>query len=532
MYFYGSLYLLLGIAGRNSAYFVKIGRFSPFKDWCPFTKRAFFKIRVDTYTSTMSLFVVGTASHVGKSVTVAAICRCLVRRGIPVAPFKSQNMSLNSYVTPEGGEIGMAQAMQAFAARVPPHTDMNPVLLKPKGDCVSQVVLHGRPYKDVRITDYYRETPALLETAIGAYERLKSLYGQVIVEGAGGAAEVNLYDRDIANTLLAGRLKIPVILVADIERGGVFAQVYGTLELLPGEIRPLVRGIIINKFRGDRDIFTPGVKKIEDLCGIPVLGVVPYFSLPLPSEDSLSIGDKRSAASGIRIAVIRLPRISNFTDFELLEQHAAVEYVVPGTSLEGYDCVIIPGTKNTIEDLAVLRASGTGSELHRLRGREVPIIGICGGYQMLGTSLVDAGFESAAGTYEGLGLLDCVTHFRSYEKNTTQVTRTACLVPPLLSAMGAVSGYEIHMGSTEPGHCREAFHGDGLVSEDGLVFGTYLHGLFQNPSAANALLSYLHEKKGLSFNTIPSADKDPYEVLADLFEEYVDMDEIEQLVTS
>ena len=255
----------------------------------------------------MSLFVVGTASHVGKSVTVAAICRCLVRRGIPVAPFKSQNMSLNSYVTPDGGEIGMAQAMQAFAAKVPPHTDMNPVLLKPKGDCMSQVVLNGRPYKDVHITDYYQETPALLETALAAYDRLKTRYGQVIVEGAGGAAELNLYDRDIANTLLAARLQIPLILVADIERGGVFAQIYGTLELLPDEIRPLVRGIIINKFRGDPEYFHPGVKKIEELCGIPVLGVVPYFSLPLPSEDSLSIGDKRSGSSGIRIAVIRLP---------------------------------------------------------------------------------------------------------------------------------------------------------------------------------------------------------------------------------
>ena len=243
----------------------------------------------------MSLFVVGTSSHVGKSVTVAAICRCLVRRGITVAPFKSQNMSLNSYVTPEGGEIGMAQAMQAFAAKLVPHTDMNPVLLKPKGDCVSQVVLNGRPYKDVPIAEYYRETPLLLEKALESYHRLLAEYGQVVVEGAGGAAELNLYDRDIANTLLARSLRIPLILVADIERGGVFAQLYGTISLLPADIRPLVKGIIINKFRGDPAIFAPGVAKIEEICGVPVLGVVPYFSLPLPSEDSLSIGDKKSA---------------------------------------------------------------------------------------------------------------------------------------------------------------------------------------------------------------------------------------------
>ncbi len=452
----------------------------------------------------MSLFVMGSASHVGKSVTVAAICRCLVRRGITVAPFKSQNMSLNSYVTPDGGEIGMAQAMQAIAAKVTPDTDMNPVLLKPKGDCISQVVLHGRPYKDVHITAYYEETPSLLTRALESYYRLESKYGQVVVEGAGGAAELNLYDRDIANTRLANVLRLPIILVADIERGGVFAQIYGTIELLPEDIRHLVKGIIINKFRGDPSIFAPGVKKIEELTGVPVLGVLPYFTIPLPSEDSLSIGDKKTKNSQVRIAVIRLPKISNFTDFELLEQHAAVDYVSPGDSLEGYDCIIIPGTKNTIDDLTDLVKTGTDREIHSARKKGIPVIGICGGYQMLGTSLVDSGFESGAGTYEGLGLLDCVTRFASYEKNTLQVKRRACPIPPILSAMGEVTGYEIHMGITESGMNREALEGDGRVSDDGLVFGTYLHGLFLNPSAANALLSYLFEKKGLPFTPIPA----------------------------
>jgi adenosylcobyric acid synthase len=471
----------------------------------------------------------GTASHVGKSITVAAICRCLVRRGIPVAPFKSQNMSLNSYVTPEGGEIGMAQAMQAAAAKVPPHTDMNPVLLKPKGDCISQVVLNGRPYKDVPIAEYYRETPGLLKKALESYRRLESRYDQVVVEGAGGAAELNLYDRDIANTLLARALNIPVILVADIERGGVFAQVYGTVSLLPDRVRPLVAGIIINKFRGDPAIFEPGIKKIEELCGVPVLGVVPYFSLPLPSEDSLSLPDKRAGEGRVRIAVIRLPRIANFTDFELLEQHAAVEYVLPGSSLDGYDCVILPGTKNTIDDLGILRETGTDREIIRAGNAGVPVIGICGGYQMLGRTLVDAGFESAAGTYRGLGLLDCVTRFSSYDKNTTQVTRAACNVPPILSAMGNVTGYEIHMGTTEPGTCREALEGEGLASDDGLVFGTYMHGLFQNPAAANALLSYLSSKKGLPFTPLQKEARDPYDALADLYEKHVDMDAIVSL---
>lgn len=478
----------------------------------------------------MSLFVMGTASHVGKSVTVAAICRCLVRRGIPVAPFKSQNMSLNSYVTSQGGEIGMAQAMQATAAKLPPHTDMNPVLLKPKGECVSQVVLNGRPYKDIQIVEYYQETPFLLEKALEAYARLVAAYNQVIVEGAGGAAELNLYDRDIANTLLAQSLKIPVILVADIERGGVFAQVYGTVTLLPEDIRPLVRGIIINKFRGDPSLFAPGVKKIEELCGVPVLGVVPYFSLPLPSEDSLSLDDKQAERGGVRIAVIRLPRISNFTDFELLEQHAAVDYVQPGNPLGEYDCIIIPGTKNTIDDLNALKKAGTDRELIRMRRAGVPVIGICGGYQMLGSALIDAGFESAAGIYSGLGLLDCTTHFTSYDKNTTQVTRTARPVPPILSAMGTVTGYEIHMGTTGSGTCQEALDGDGLASGDGLVFGTYMHGLFQNPAAVNALLSYLSMKKGLAFTPLQATAADPYETLADLFEEHVDMDAIVALL--
>jgi adenosylcobyric acid synthase len=480
----------------------------------------------------MSLFVMGSASHVGKSVTVAAICRCLVRRGVTVAPFKSQNMSLNSYVTPDGGEIGMAQAMQAMAAKVTPDTDMNPVLLKPKGDCISQVVLHGRPYKDVHITAYYQETPALLTRVLESYHRLELNYGQVVVEGAGGAAELNLYDRDIANTLLADVLQIPIILVADIERGGVFAQIYGTIKLLPEDIRPLVKGIIINKFRGDPSIFAPGVKKIEELTGVPVLGVVPYFTIPLPSEDSLSIGDKKTKHAKVRIGVIRLPKISNFTDFELLEQHAAVDYVLPGASLDEYDCIIIPGTKNTIDDLTELVKTGTDLKIHSARKKGIPVIGICGGYQMLGKTLVDSGFESGAGTYDGLGLLDCVTRFASSKKNTLQVKRRACPVPPLLSAMGEVTGYEIHMGITESGMNREALEGDGRVSDDGLVFGTYLHGLFLNPSAANALLSYLFEKKGLPFTPIPAEETDPYDLLADLFEEYVDMDAIAALLVS
>ncbi len=485
----------------------------------------------------MSLIVLGTASHVGKSITVAALCRALRNRGIPVAPFKSQNMSLNSFVTADGSEIGIAQAMQASAAGLDPVAEMNPILLKPKGDQVSQIVLLGRPYKDVQIRDYYAETDLLLERAVEAFGNLQTHYGHVVVEGAGGAAEVNLYDRDIANIRLARRLRLPIVLVADIERGGVFAQIYGTLALLPEDIRPLVAGVIVNKFRGDPTLFATGVTLLEDLCGVPVLGVVPYADLHFPSEDSLSIADKRRKIDRpIRIAVIRLPRISNFTDFELLEQHASVEYVAPGAPLSEYDCIILPGTKNTVDDLGFLKANGAVPEIVRAREAGIPIIGICGGYQMLGTAILDAGIESGTtGTYEGLGLLDVITGFADYRKTTVQVRRQASPCGPILSRMGAVQGYEIHMGETRRGSLDEAFAGDGAVSSDGLVFGTYMHGLFQNVSAVNALLGYLHERRGISFDPIRAgfgsdaqgARVDgPYDDLARHFEQHVNMNVI------
>lgn len=483
----------------------------------------------------MSLIVLGTASHVGKSMTVAALCRALSRRGVPVAPFKSQNMSLNSYVTVDGSEIGIAQAVQAFAAGIEPEADMNPVLLKPKGDSVSQVVLLGRPYKDVQIRDYYRETDTLLTEAVAAFERLRRRYGNVVVEGAGGAAEVNLYDRDIANIRLARTLRLPILLVADIERGGVFAQVYGTLALLPEDIRPLVAGVIVNKFRGDPGLFASGIEKLEELTGVPVLGVVPYADIPLPSEDSLSIADKgeRRGVSPVRIAVIRLPRISNFTDFELLERHATVDYVPPGAPLCGYDCIILPGTKNTIEDLAVLNRHGVGEELRLARERGAPIIGICGGYQMLGHRIHDAGIE--AGTpaeHPGFGLLNVVTAFAGYRKTTVQVRRRATGPGPILPAMGEVAGYEIHMGETERRDLPEAFAGEGAATPDGLVFGTYMHGLFQNPGAVNALLAYLSARRGVAFEPVAEGNGgalgavDAYDALARHFEEHVDMEAI------
>ncbi|MDD1715393.1 MAG: cobyric acid synthase [Methanolinea sp.] len=471
----------------------------------------------------MSLMVLGTASHVGKSIMVAALCRALVNRGMRVAPFKSQNMSLNSYVTRDGSEIGIAQAMQAFAARLEPRAEMNPILLKPKGDQISQVMLLGRPYKDVPASEYYKETDSLLQKALESAAILQKEFGHLVVEGAGGAAEMNLYSRDIANILLARSLRFPIVLVADIERGGIFAQVYGTLELLPEDIRPLVKGVIVNKFRGDKKIFEEGIRILEEIAGVPVLGVLPYLDLPLPSEDSLSLGDKKARSYPVRIAILRFRHISNFTDFERLESRACVEYVPPGAPLSGYDCIILPGTKNTIADLLLIHETGCAGELIHARRNGIPIIGICGGYQMLGREIIDSGVESRAGTYKGLGLLDVVTRFDAYEKKTEQRERTGNPIGPILSRIGTVKGYEIHMGITERRNAEDAFAGEGAATSDGLVIGTYLHGLFENPGAADALLSYLYSRKGLPY-TPDAFPPDPYDALADAIETNLRMD--------
>lgn len=478
--------------------------------------------------------ILGTASHVGKSMTVTAICRILSNRGISVAPFKSQNMSLNSYVTPSGDEIGIAQAIQAFAARAIPGAEMNPVLLKPKGDSESQIVLMGKPYKDVKVGEYYRQTEELLDLVTEVYEGLSTRYESVVIEGAGGAAECNLFTRDIANILLARRLQLPIILVADIERGGVFAQVYGTIMLLPDDIRPLVQGIIINKFRGDASLFDEGIKIIEEKCGVPVLGVVPYTDIALPSEDSLSIADKIQREGDIRIAIIRLPRIANFTDFELLERYAPVDFVAPGTSLDTYDAIIIPGTKNTVGDMEVVRSTGCDREIIRGANRGIPVIGICGGYQMLGAVIRDHGIEEGDMTIRGLELLDIITEFSGYAKTTVQVQRIASPVGPILSRIGEVSGYEIHMGTTDTRQCRHAFETEGAVSENGMIFGTYLHGLFQNRNAVNGLLSYLCDKKGVEYTPVPEHysefTDDAYEKLGAHFERHIDMNKIMEYV--
>ena len=324
------------------------------------------------------LVVLGTTSHSGKSTLVAALCRLLSNRGFRVAPFKSQNISLNSWVTRSGGEIGIAQAVQAWSARAEPNEFMNPILLKPKGDRTSQVIVLGKPVADKSAEEYYREIDGLKEVVDRSILMLEKDYDYIVVEGAGGAAEINLYERDIANIYVARYLQAPIILVGDIERGGVFASLFGTVQLLPEDIRPLVQGLVINKFRGDPAILDSGLKSLEELPKVPVLGVLPYLDLAIPSEDSVSLGDKKSHASenAVEIAVIRLPRISNFTDFEPLERFARVRYVNLGERLGNPDAVIIPGTKNTVSDLQEMEEKGMADQIKSLQG--IPILGICG----------------------------------------------------------------------------------------------------------------------------------------------------------
>jgi len=456
------------------------------------------------------LVVLGTTSHSGKSTFVAAICRLLSDRGLKVAPFKSQNMSLNSWVTKNGSEIGIAQAVQAWAAKAEPTEYMNPILLKPKGDRTSQVIVLGRPMADKSAEEYYRDIESLKGVVYSSIKELEKDYDYIIVEGAGGAAEINLFDRDLANIYVARHLQAPVILVGDIERGGVFASLFGTVQLLPEDIRPLVKGLVINKFRGDPSILGSGLEKLEELTGVPVLGVMPYLDLAIPSEDSVSLGDKKSGpvAGQVEIAVIRLPRISNFTDFEPLERQAHVRYVSLSEDLGHPDAVIIPGTKNTVSDLLEMQEKGMADQIKSLV--DTPVLGICGGYQMLGKEIIDCGIEDTEGTVPGLGLLDAVTRFDLYEKKTVQVKKMVTGKGPILKPIQGqtVTGYEIHMGVTSPKD-ENAFGDDGAVSENGIVIGTYLHGLFDNENFRNAFLDFVTSHKESRSGSISVPRKRP-----------------------
>lgn len=454
-----------------------------------------------------TLMVQGAASSVGKSLLVAGLCRLYARRGLRVAPFKAQNMSNNAGVTPEGGEIGRAQASQAEACGIPAHVDMNPVLLKPEGDSRSQVVVLGRKLGAFPAREYYRRKAELWDVVTAALARLREAADLVIIEGAGSPAELNLREGDIMNMAVALHAQAPVLLVGDIDKGGIFAQLLGTLWLLTTEERALVRGLLVNKFRGDPALFIDGVRILEERGGVPVLGVVPWLAdHGVAEEDSAGLDDA-AAASGlaapstgsVEIAVVKLPRIANFDDFDPLtaEPGVRVRFTQTPESLGRPAAVILPGTKHTLADLAWLRASGLAEAILGLAGQGIALVGICGGYQMLGRAISDPDGVEGGGTAAGLGLLPAQTVFHGDKVTRQAEARLRGRLPWLGEAEG-LTGYEIHAGQVfvpEPLLEIRRSDGetvlDGASTPDGRVWGTHLHGLFHNDGFRRAWLASL-----------------------------------------
>ena len=463
-----------------------------------------------------AIMLMGTSSHVGKSILTTALCRIFHQQGRRVVPFKAQNMALNSYVTQDGLEMGRAQVAQAEAAGLLPMVDMNPVLLKPTGNSCSQVVLEGRPIGNMSAKEYHQGYSLKAFGAVkAALARLQAAYDTLVIEGAGSPAEVNLKANDSVNMRVAKHLNAPVLLIADIDRGGALASLVGTLELLDEEERALVKGLVINKFRGDISLLTPALDFLEEKTGKPVLGVVPHIeSLGIDEEDSVSLEDRQAEkkTGELRIAVIQTPKLSNFTDFDALaaEPDVALSYVQTPQEMEGIDLMILPGSKNTTEDLLHLRQSGMEDAIGKCHRAGVPLIGICGGYQMLGRSIADPHHtESAHDRVEGMGYLPMRTTFAK-AKRTRQVTAQCRELPFLSDRLSAddMPGYEIHMGETVFDEAAahpfslSAKMGDGRILDgaaraDGLVFGTYLHGLFDHDDFRRDLLNALRAKKGL-----------------------------------
>lgn len=501
--------------------------------------------KTDKRSKAKCVAVFGTGSDVGKSIVVAALCRIFNDLGISVAPFKAQNMSNNSYVTPEGGEMGRAQIVQAEAACIAPHVDMNPVLLKPSTDTGSQVVLYGQPLGNKEAKEYFSDTNYLYEKSVAALNRLRASYSLIFMEGAGSCAEVNLRARDFVNFRIAHAADAPVILVADIDRGGVFAQVIGTLDVIPEEDRRRIKGVIINRFRGDADLFKTGIEYIEEKTGLPVLGLIPYFRhVQIDSEDGLPLDFLLDPPSGpelgkINIGVIRLPHISNFTDFNPFERDVLVNlhYLARPRTLYGYDVVFIPGTKNGRFDMEWLRQTGWAANIEEFAREGGRIAGICGGYQLLGKRIRDPyGVEGTPGDTRCLGFLDAETILHR-EKI---LSRSA---GAWKESGEPVEGYEIHMGITECGpgvapvirilsqNGEPADTADGAATSDGRIWGTYFHGLFDAAGFRQFFLKKISADYNPGENDCDSghasAFKDrQYDLLANHFRAHLNMDKL------
>ncbi len=499
-----------------------------------------------------SIMIQGTMSNVGKSLLAAGLCRVLKQDGYKVAPFKSQNMALNSYITEDGLEMGRAQVMQAEACNIKPSVWMNPILLKPTTDVGSQVIVNGQVRGNMKATDYFKYKKKLIPDIMNAYHELEKEYDIIVIEGAGSPAEINLKSEDIVNMGMAKLAKAPVVLAGDIDRGGVFAQLAGTLMLLEEEEKAMVKGIIINKFRGDKTILEPGLAMLRDLTGKKIAGVIPYVYLDIDDEDSLTERFEKKKDTGvIDIAVIKLPRISNFTDFNSLEhmEGVSLRYVLKASDLKEADMIILPGTKSTMEDLAWMRQNGLEAAVKQKAAKGTYIFGICGGYQMLGKSLKDPYQVEAAGSMEGMGLLPVETVFEE-EKVRTRVSGNIGDMDKELALLSGIriEGYEIHMGVTKAaeksrgsffslisdkiekekkaGNSRE-LKTDGYVCDN--VLGTYIHGIFDNEEFLEGIVKTLFKRKGLEFNQVKSVDlkaykERQYDCLADTVRNNMDME--------
>ena len=497
-----------------------------------------------------SIMFQGTASGVGKSLVTAAFCRIFKQDGYKVAPFKSQNMALNSFITREGMEMGRAQVTQAEAAGIEPNVDMNPILLKPTTDKKCQVILGGKVFKNMDAQEYHEYKPELMEFVKNTYDKLAKENDVVVIEGAGSPAEINLRESDLVNMGMAKMSDSPVVLIGDIDRGGVFASIAGTLLLLTEEEKKRVKGVIINKFRGDIKILEPGIKMLEDITKVPVLGVIPYSDLQIEDEDSLAdrFRIKKEQKGDLKVEVVYLPHVSNFTDFNVLETQEDVDlrFVMKGEAIKNPDLLIIPGTKNTIEDLIYLRESGLEEQIIRAHKRGTVVVGICGGYQMLGQKIMDPqGIECGIEEIAGMGLLNTETTFEG-EKITTRVkSKISNNARGYLENLQGleVEGYEIHMGRTkflgdvdfldaiEDRLGETVYEEEGAINEEGNVIGTYLHGIFDNIGFTRGFLNNIRKKKGLDeikseINSFEEFKNKEYDKLANIVRSHVDIDKI------
>lgn len=501
---------------------------------------------------TKTIMIQGTMSNAGKSLLTAGLCRIFRQDGLAAAPFKSQNMALNSYITRDGLEMGRAQVMQAEAAGVEPEAAMNPVLLKPTSSMGSQVIVNGTVWGNYSAAEYFRMKKTLVPYIMEAYHSLASRFDVIVAEGAGSPAEINLRENDIVNMGLAERIDAPVILVGDIDRGGVFAQLYGTAALLNEQERRRIRAFVINKFRGDKELLKPGIRMLYERIPIPVAGVVPWMDVDVDDEDSLSdrLENRRrqeQESCGFRIAVVRLPRISNFTDFNGLERlfGVSLSYVSRPEELTQADLIILPGTKNTMGDLIWLRKTGLEDRIRKCSEQGIPVFGICGGFQMLGRRLSDPEGAEEGGSLSGIGLLPVDTVFRK-EKTTTRVEG----MTEGLGSPAKLEGYEIHMGETgrfggKPfSRIRTLFSPSQEFREDGCilgnVFGTYVHGVFDSPEIRRQLWHMMAERRGISMEAYEHWEKEcvsgqsykeqQYDKLADCLRSSLDMDMIYRIL--